>query len=214
MESQKDMPIQVISGEFSAEIEVKHSRFIATVKGELNEEQAIEFVSHVRKKYYDATHNCYAFIGDEAGQVARFSDDGEPGGTAGMPMLQVLKRKDLKKTAVVVTRYFGGILLGAGGLVSAYTKAVTTVLDIAKIVIKKRVEIITLECSFSDFSRLNSLLNSPYIKVLNTDYAATVTLTVAVITPQVPQFLTTLTSITKAAPQIKATYSSTQDMCK
>ena len=110
-------------GTFEAVYEIKRSKFIATVMGEVDGDSAETFVKNIKKKYADATHNCYAYIGDVNGQATRFSDDGEPGGTAGQPILEVLRKKGLVRTAVVVTRYFGGIKLGAGGLVGAYTES-------------------------------------------------------------------------------------------
>ena len=100
---------------------IEKSRFITTSKHISGEEEAKDFISDVRRRYPDATHNCYAYIADNLGNFPRFSDDGEPSGTAGMPILEVIKNKKLYETAVVVTRYFGGIKLGAGGLVRAYS---------------------------------------------------------------------------------------------
>ena len=98
-------------------VEIKRSKFIATLSHVESGEDAEAFVRAVRKRYPDATHNCYAYIADELGNETRFSDDGEPGGRAGQPMLEVLKKRGVVRAAVVVTRYFGGIKLGAGGLV-------------------------------------------------------------------------------------------------
>lgn len=111
---------------------IEKSRFIATSAHVEGEEEAKAFVEEIRKTYSDATHNCYAYIADENGNFMRMSDDGEPQGTAGMPMLEVVKANDLKQVAVVVTRYFGGIKLGAGGLVRAYLGAVAENLAQAK----------------------------------------------------------------------------------
>lgn len=102
----------------------KKSRFIATLRRCGSEEEAMRFVEEMRKKYWDARHNCYAFVTGDRGELARCSDDGEPGGTAGRPMLEVLTGEGIREAAVVVTRYFGGVLLGTGGLVRAYTQAV------------------------------------------------------------------------------------------
>ena len=113
---------------------IEKSRFITTSAHVEGEEQAKAFVASVAKRYADATHNCYAYICDAAGNFLRFCDDGEPQGTAGMPMLEVLKAKKLVQTAVVVTRYFGGIKLGAGGLVRAYSGSVALNLQQAKLV--------------------------------------------------------------------------------
>ena len=102
----------------------KKSRFIATLRSCGSVEEAVGFVEEMKKKYWDARHNCYAFCIGAKGELTRCSDDGEPAGTAGRPMLEVLEREELRNAAVVVTRYFGGVLLGTGGLVRAYTQAV------------------------------------------------------------------------------------------
>ena len=106
------------------QIEEKKSRFIATVRPVKTEEEALEFVSAMKKKYWNATHNCSAYIVGERPLIMRCSDDGEPQGTAGRPMLEVLEGEKLRDVAVVVTRYFGGTLLGTGGLVRAYSKEI------------------------------------------------------------------------------------------
>lgn len=120
------------TGETTHEIVIQRSRFICTLKRIDGFDDALSFVKNVKKKYSDATHNCYAFISNAAGTEQRFSDDGEPQGTAGQPMLEVLKKKGIFMTAAVVTRYFGGVKLGAGGLVSAYTRAVAETVENAK----------------------------------------------------------------------------------
>ena len=112
-----------IKGYGTDEIVEKKSRFIANVKPIKSEEDAISFVEEIKKKYYDARHNCYAYQLGDRNQIQRYSDDGEPSGTAGMPILDVLRGRDIKDTIVVVTRYFGGTLLGTGGLVRAYSSA-------------------------------------------------------------------------------------------
>lgn len=112
---------------------IERSRFIANCAHAESEEEARAFIAKVRAEHSLATHNCFAFIADKAGNLMRFSDDGEPQGTAGMPILEVLKNKKLFETAVVVTRYFGGIKLGAGGLVRAYSGTAAEALDAADI---------------------------------------------------------------------------------
>ena len=108
----------------AGEIVEKKSRFIATVRPVKNEEEALAFLEEMRKKYWDARHNCYAYSIGKNREFTRCSDDGEPSGTAGRPMLDVILGEDIYNVAVVVTRYFGGVLLGTGGLVRAYSKAV------------------------------------------------------------------------------------------
>lgn len=139
-------------------VEIKRSKFIATLSHVESGEDAEAFVRAVRKRYPDATHNCYAYIADELGNETRFSDDGEPGGTAGQPMLEVLRKKGIVKAAVVVTRYFGGIKLGAGGLVAAYADSVSEVLDAAGIRRMTECAEVTVECDYSDHSAIESAL--------------------------------------------------------
>lgn len=121
-----------VSGETVTEKTIEKSRFIAVSRHVENEEEAKAFIARISKKYSDATHNCYAYICDIEGNFLRFSDDGEPQGTAGMPMLEVLRAQGLTQVAAVVTRYFGGIKLGAGGLVRAYAGAVAENLSRAR----------------------------------------------------------------------------------
>lgn len=104
-----------------AEIVEKKSRFIANVKPITSEDDAVAYIEEIKKKYWDARHNCYAYQLGDKNQIQRYSDDGEPGGTAGMPILDVLRGKNIRNTIIVVTRYFGGTLLGTGGLVRAYS---------------------------------------------------------------------------------------------
>ena len=115
--------------EYRSEKVIERSRFIATCLHVESEEEARAFLARVRTEFPDATHHCYAFVADTLGNLMRFSDDGEPQGTAGMPILDALRGKKLYQTAVVVTRYFGGVKLGAGGLVRAYSGAASECLD-------------------------------------------------------------------------------------
>ncbi len=147
-----------VDGVTESTVEIKRSKFIATLSHVESGEDAEAFVRAVRKRYPDATHNCYAYVADELGNETRFSDDGEPGGTAGQPMLEVLRKKGIVKAAVVVTRYFGGIKLGAGGLVAAYTDSVSEVLDAAGIRRMTECAEVTVECDYSDHSAIESAL--------------------------------------------------------
>ena len=129
-----------------AEIIEKKSRFIATVKPVKSEEEAIAFIETLKKKYWNATHNCFAYVIGEHFQVQRCSDDGEPSGTAGKPMLDVLLGEEIHDVAVVVTRYFGGTLLGTGGLVRAYQSSTKAGLEASKVITKKYGHKIVEEC--------------------------------------------------------------------
>ena len=118
-------PYKILYQGGTAEIVEKKSRFIASLRPVKTEEEALLFLEETRKKYWDARHNCYAWIIGEHGEQKRCSDDGEPQGTAGVPMLEALKHSGLTNILAIVTRYFGGTLLGAGGLVRAYTQGVS-----------------------------------------------------------------------------------------
>lgn len=120
------------------EIVEKKSRFIATVLPIETEEEALEFIAKMKKKYWDARHNCYVYSIGMNREFTRCSDDGEPSGTAGRPMLDVILGEDIYNVAVVVTRYFGGVLLGTGGLVRAYSKAVQEGLAASKVILKQK----------------------------------------------------------------------------
>ena len=122
MENNKE-PYKVVIKGGTGEIEEKKSRFIANVMPVQTEEEALGYIEAMRKQYWDARHNCYAYVIGEKAQLVRFSDDGEPSGTAGKPILEVLLGAEVRNVVVVVTRYFGGTLLGTGGLVRAYTQA-------------------------------------------------------------------------------------------
>lgn len=168
------------TGETTHEIVIQRSRFICTLKRIDGFDDALSFVKSVKKKYSDATHNCYAFISNAAGTEQRFSDDGEPQGTAGQPMLEVLKKKGIFMTATVVTRYFGGVKLGAGGLVSAYTRAVAETVENARIV--KNVVGVSLEikCGYEMYNALLQALKDKVFATLSTDFADNVKMTIAV----------------------------------
>ena len=149
---------------------IERSRFIAHCAHAESEEEARAFIAKVRAEHSLATHNCYAFVADKAGNLMRFSDDGEPQGTAGMPILEVLKNKKLFETAVVVTRYFGGIKLGAGGLVAAYTDGVSKAADAAGTVTMTECARITFRCGYADLPLLEQALERAGAKKADTEY--------------------------------------------
>lgn len=143
-----------VKGESEREIVINRSRFITTLVPVESAEQAFEEIGRISKKYSDATHNCYAFVSNRENTEQRFSDDGEPQGTAGIPMLEVLKKRNFRMILAVVTRYFGGIKLGAGGLVSAYSRSVSEALDEAETARFDYARFYTVSCDYSDFRRL------------------------------------------------------------
>ena len=142
------------------EIVEKKSRFIASVIPVENEEEALEFIEKTKKQYWDARHNCFAYVIGERGQLQRCSDDGEPNGTAGKPMLDVLLGNELRNVAVVVTRYFGGTLLGTGGLVRAYSQAVKAGLQASVVIqyILAQRELKILDTVYTDKVELEVLI--------------------------------------------------------
>ncbi|MEN0137580.1 MAG: YigZ family protein [Rhodococcus sp. (in: high G+C Gram-positive bacteria)] len=163
------------------ETEVKHSRFIAALRRIEDAEAAQAFVQDRRSAYPDARHHCSAFVvgNGPSDRVERANDDGEPGGTAGIPMLQVLKARDLVDVAVVVTRYFGGIKLGAGGLVRAYSGAVAAAVDAAPLVRRERRHLHTLSVGNAEAGRVESELRGRGVVVVDTTYAESAVLTLA-----------------------------------
>ncbi len=153
----------------------KKSQFISYVKRIENEDEAKEFICCIKNKHKDATHNVYAYI-LKGTQIARFSDDGEPQGTAGMPALEVLKREELVGVCVVITRYFGGILLGAGGLVRAYAKAAKTGIDKAGIAEFTEHTAFSVTVSYGDYEKVTKDLSKYGCICSDTEFGADVTL--------------------------------------
>lgn len=146
------------------EIIIKKSRFIGYAKPIESEEEALEFIEEISKKHRDATHNVYAYVLGPDSNIQRFNDDGEPSGTAGIPILEVIKKEELRNVVVVVTRYFGGIKLGGGGLIRAYTKGGKIGLDGAKIVDMVLHRRIGIRIDYTLYGRLeNYLLSEGYI---------------------------------------------------
>ena len=156
------------------ELEEKKSRFIATTLPIASQEEALEFIEKTKKQYWDARHNCYAYVLGDHHEIQRFSDDGEPGGTAGKPMLDVLLGENIHNLAVVVTRYFGGTLLGTGGLVRAYSGAVKEGLSNSLILEKLQGRQLLLQTNYSDLGKIQYLLLNNQIPILSEDYGADV----------------------------------------
>lgn len=158
----------------------KKSRFIATLRPVESEEQALLFVVETRKKYWDASHHCFAFTIGENNEVMRAGDDGEPAQTAGRPMLNVLLGEDIHNACAVVTRYFGGTLLGTGGLVRAYTEAVQAGLKNSVLVEKCLGEKIELGTDYTDLGKIQYILGEAGLSVLDSEYSDKVVLNVLV----------------------------------
>lgn len=165
------MFLTISEGKLEAEIVEKKSRFIGTMFYVDSEEKAQTILKEIKKKYYDARHNCFAYrVMTENGVVERFSDDGEPSGTAGGPMLNILSKNNLCNVLVVVTRYFGGILLGTGGLVRAYSDATTKVVNSATIANETMGMEVEVEIEYNEFEMLKYHCKKNDINIVNVVY--------------------------------------------
>lgn len=175
------------------EIVEKKSRFIATIRPVNSEEEALSFIAEMRKKYWDATHNCTAFVIGENHEQMRCNDDGEPSQTAGRPMLDVLLGEDVHNCCAVVTRYFGGTLLGTGGLVRAYSAAVKEGLRNCRILEKQLARKLTVETDYTGLGKIQYILGEEKITVLDSQYADKVLLTLLVPVDQLEPLMEKLT---------------------
>lgn len=185
------------------EIEEKKSRFIATVRPVTSEEEAITFFNEIKKKYWDARHNCTAMSIGEGHKLTRSNDDGEPAGTAGHPMLDVLLREDIHDVAVVVTRYFGGVLLGTGGLVRAYQGAVQAGLAASTILERIKGRKMTITTDYTSLGKIQYVLASIGITNPPTEYTDSVIITPMVAEDQVASVSADLTNVTSGQVQIE-----------
>ena len=172
----------------------KKSRFIGRVWCVETEEEALEKIAEMKKKHYDASHNCWAYIIKDG--AMRFSDDGEPGGTAGNPMMQVLQRENLHNIVCVVTRYFGGVLLGAGGLVRAYTKGAKIAIDAAGKSVKRVWTVLYVPCPYNFYERVKLETEAFGGIIRDTNFGAEVELEILVAEGQTETFLEKLTDMT------------------
>ncbi|GEK90489.1 YigZ family protein [Alkalibacterium kapii] len=172
----------------SHEITIKKSRFICTIERTESEEEAQAFIERIKKTHWKATHNCSAYLINGQTLIQRASDDGEPNGTAGIPILEVLKKKELLNVTAVVTRYFGGVKLGAGGLIRAYGKATSSTLERLGIVEKKLHRFVSLTVSYPVSGKLQNLLEeSPYM-IHSIDYTEEVTFHCLIPSPDIDHF--------------------------
>ena len=170
-------------------IVIERSKFICNVKGVNNEEDAKAFIDTIRKRHSLANHNCYAYIADDKGLIQKFSDAGEPQGTAGLPMLEVLKNKRMYKTVAVVTRYFGGIKLGTGGLTRAYGGSVSECLNKAKIADMQKATVIKIFLDYEGYSRLLKRLSNPDVSIIKTEFGNNVEVFLAIKIAVVDEFI-------------------------
>lgn len=185
MDENKAFSYRVLLEGGEGEIVEKKSRFIATIRKVESEEEAVAFIDEMKKKYWDARHNCSAFVIGDRAQLTRCSDDGEPSGTAGRPMLEVLLGEGVRNIAVVVTRYFGGVLLGTGGLVRAYTQAVKEGLNACVIGEMCQGFEITLRTDYNGIGKVLYILSQRGLEAFESNYGEDVVLRVRVVNEMV-----------------------------
>lgn len=170
------------------EIVEKKSRFIANIFPVHSEEEALAYIEEIRKKHYDARHNCFAYVIGEKNEVMRGSDDGEPSGTAGRPMLEVLLGEELHDVLAIVTRYFGGTLLGTGGLVRAYSAAVKEGLSKTEVIERLSGKKVKIQTDYNGIGKLQYIMGQLGVTELQADYGENVELIVAVPEETVSKF--------------------------
>lgn len=192
-----------VSGRTQTKKIIEKSKFITTSCHVESDEESRAFIAEISKEYSDATHNCYAYIADDKGNFLRFSDDGEPQGTAGMPMLEVLKSKDLRQTAVVVTRYFGGIKLGAGGLLRAYSGCVAENLEEAQKVQFEPCAELKITVNYSSVDAVLRYIQERKADLLNTEYLNDAIFTVAIKKSEEEEFSSSLVNLLNGKVEIK-----------
>ena len=197
------LPYKILKKGGSGEIVEKKSRFIATLSPVASEEEAAGFIESIKKNYWDARHNCSAFVVGERAQLTRCSDDGEPAGTAGKPMLEVLLGCGVRNAAVVVTRYFGGTLLGTGGLVRAYTQAVQAGLKASEIAVMQYGTELLIETDYSGIGKIQYILGQMGLEPAQAEYVEAVRLKLLVPKQDVVRLRRQLTEATAGRVKIE-----------
>ncbi|MEK4027894.1 YigZ family protein [Pseudobacillus sp. FSL P4-0506] len=192
-----------VKGYGEEEIVIQKSRFIAYVTRAETEEQAQQFIAEIKKKNWNATHNCSAYMIGETNHIQKANDDGEPSGTAGLPILEVLKKRGLKDTVVVVTRYFGGIKLGAGGLIRAYGKAASEGIDAAKVVERRLMQIMEIAIDYTWLGKVENELRSSVYSIKDIHYLDKVTVETFVEENQKETFTDWMTELTNGQAVIQ-----------
>ncbi len=191
-----------VNGEGTSSTIVKKSEFIAYVKHVTSEREANEFIESIKKKHWNATHNCYAYIIGEHDKIQKASDDGEPSGTAGKPILELFKKMGLKETVVVVTRYFGGVMLGAGGLIRAYGTAAKEGILATGIIERILFSKIDVTIDYTWYGKLENEMNSRDYTIYETNFLDNVTATILVEYGGEEQFKKLIMNITNGQADI------------
>lgn len=193
---------RTIRREGAREIVIKKSRFIGYGKPVTSEDEAIAFIESIRKKHWDATHNCYAYVIGERDEIQKSSDDGEPSGTAGRPILEVIKAQKLKNTAIVVTRYFGGIMLGAGGLIRAYTEGAVQAIEASEPIERVLRRKVAVEADYTWYGKIENELRSRGWHVGETVFADRVTVVCLPEDGEAERFIAWMTDLTQGRATI------------
>lgn len=191
-----------VKGYGENEITIQKSRFIAYISRVESEAEAQEFILSIKKKHRDANHNCSAYLIGENDQIQKANDDGEPSGTAGVPILEVLKKKQLKDTAAVITRYFGGIKLGAGGLIRAYGKATSEGIEATRIVERKLMKVMHTKVDYTWLGKLENELRSSVYVLKEIHYLDLVEVETFVEEGQIQQFTEWMVELTNGQADI------------
>lgn len=187
----------------SQEIVIKKSRFIGYAKPVKTEAEALEFIEEIKKKHWNATHNCSAYMIGERDEIQKASDDGEPSGTAGKPILEVMKNQGLKDVAIVVTRYFGGIMLGAGGLIRAYTDGAVAAIEGAESIVNVLHQQVFVEVDYTWLGKLENELRNRDTRMGDTTFTDKVTLVCLPVASQSDSFMAWMTDLTQGQAAIR-----------
>jgi uncharacterized YigZ family protein len=187
------------------ESEIKRSRFLCALAPAATEEAAQDVIARVRKQHPTATHNCFAYVIGPDGRLHKASDDGEPGGTAGTPMLQVLLRREIRDVVAVVTRYYGGVQLGAGGLVRAYGGAVSAALDALGVIERRKLALVAVAVDHQRAGKLENDLRTAGRAVRGVSYGSGVTIDLGIPEEELPQFRAWLADATAGSATAVAT---------
>ena len=192
------MTYKTLQSEASSEFLIKKSKFIGYGSPAQTEEEALAFLQRIRQQHRDASHNCYAYVIGKNSGIMRYSDDGEPSGTAGMPIVDVIRARGVVNCCVVVTRYFGGILLGAGGLVRAYAQGAKTALDAANVITMERSLRFWAGMPYADWERVAHYLKDAPVITEDVEYGVTVTATLIVRAKDIGAVYANITQMTDA----------------
>lgn len=192
-----------VKGYGENEIIIEKSRFIAHIARATSEEEAQDFIQTIKKKHWNATHNCSAYLIGENDQIQKANDDGEPSGTAGVPILEVLKKRHLKDTVVVISRYFGGIKLGAGGLIRAYGKATSEGINAAGVVERRLMKVMHTKVDYTWLGKLENELRSSIYNVKEIHYLDTVEIETFVEESQTNTFTEWMVELTNGQCEVR-----------